>query len=1059
MSRRIATMGVLGLGLVLLLAAAAAAQGPLPGAGPRHGLALSSLPPAGFSAGGAPRAPAGDSPVAAPPAGLALGEAGLSFRYTGQYGVTGEPYVADMRHLNAPNGLTTDAAGNLYIAEEWGQRVLAFDAAGNGILTIGHAGFPWQWGDYVAWPKDVALDGSGSIWVLMEHAVKEFDSAGNPVLTFPGDAPWENGDTEDRFKTPRGLAFDSAGRLYIADSGNQRVQVFSVSEQGLVYSTTIGVTGDARSDNTGFNDPEKVDFDTLGRLYVLDTGNHRVQRCSYSSGHWICSTFIGETGMPGADLAHLNWPVGLALDTSGVYIADGNNLRVLKCPYAGACSLFAGVTGVAGSDNAHYLWPTDVAVDSSGNVYVSDWDNQRVQKYNSTGRYLRTLGATRQPYALDRQRLNTPWGVAAAPDGGVYVTENRGFRLLKLAADGSQQWVVGQAGIYGADNAHLGSWWAGLEGNPAVDAAGRIYVADTGNNRVQIFNPDGSYYATLGGEGDGNGEFHCPVGVAISPVNGDIVVTDQCNQRVQVFDSSRAYKATIGVLHETGEDNQHFNWPRGGTAVGADGAIYVPDSDNFRVQRCAGNGGTYSCTTFLGQTGEYDRGLSYLHPRAVAVDNEGRVYVADDWNKRLQVFDAAGAYLTTIGGNTSSGTKSGQMYLNSPLGVAVGSDGTVYVADTNNHRITRFAPGVPYWRQENLNGFGDPYDDFVQSVAPLGDYLYAAVNNETIGAELWRSDGQHPFTLVRDEGFGYPYNVYIDSLVPFSNVLYASTGTAPWLSGEDNGGEIWRSSPEGFSWSRVVSGGFDDPKNNEINHMHAFEGHLYAGTYMASGGDGCSIWRSGTGDAGSWEAVASDGFDDDAHNQGTAVFDEYGGYLYVGTWNYTTGTELWRSASGDTGTWEQVSADGFGSPSNIGISGLTAFRGYFYAATGNHGGGQLWRCQACDGSDWSRATEQTFGRGGWGGFTNLVAHDGSLYAVAANDTTGVQVWHSPDGQTWHRELVPAGFGDSNNVQPYEGSSTLVWGDRLWVGTHNTANGGELWSYGFPVAYLPMAVRP
>ena len=112
-------------------------------------------------------------------------------------------------------------------------------------------------------------------------------------------------------------------------------------------------------------------------------------------------------------------------------------------------------------------------------------------------------------------------------------------------------------------------------------------------------------------------------------------MVDRSNQRIQVFTSERIYKATLGVLDEVGSDNRHFNWPWG-VAVDAKGKIYVADSDNHRVQKCTLSGSSYTCTTFAGETGIFDNAFGHLHPLSVAVDSDGRGYVADEWNVRSQ---------------------------------------------------------------------------------------------------------------------------------------------------------------------------------------------------------------------------------------------------------------------------------------------------------------------------------------------------------------------------------------------------------------------------------------
>ncbi len=176
----------------------------------------------------------------------------------------------------------------------------------------------------------------------------------------------------------------------------------------------------------------------------------------------------------------------------------------------------------------------------------------------------------------------------------------------------------------------------------------------------------------------------------------------------------------------------------------ASGNLYVADTENHRAQKCTPSGATtYTCSTFAGETGVFGDDFGHLHPLAVAVDREGRVYVADVWNNRVQVFDATGAYLTTVGGSWDS-TFGGPR---NPTGVAVDSAGNLYVADSDNHRVQKFAPGYPGWRQANINGFGDPNNSFI---------------NLATGADVWRTaDGTNWQQVARD-GWGDRNNITAD---------------------------------------------------------------------------------------------------------------------------------------------------------------------------------------------------------------------------------------------------------------------------------------------------------
>ena len=325
-----------------------------------------------------------------------------------------------------------------------------------------------------------------------------------------------------------------------------------------------------------------IAFDSSNALYVADMNNYRVQKCTSIDNwaNWTCTKFFGGTqgSDPGqGQLSSGTWSV--TIDSSdNVFIADGTNYRVLKCTLAGVCAHFVGTVGVKGNDNNHFGWVSDVTIDSTGKVYVADYENMRIQVYTPAGIYTKTIGVTGVPYSVDTVRYYQPWGVSAANDGGLYILENTGARLIKLNPDGSQAWTAGKAGVFGTGNDTFGvTNYHGASGNPAETQDGKIYAPDGGNNRIQIFNAaTGAYLSTFGQGGQGNSQFNEPSGVAINPVNQDILVVDQYNHRVQIYTSNWVYKATIGVTGIPGADNSHLNQPRG-VAVDSNGAVFVAD--------------------------------------------------------------------------------------------------------------------------------------------------------------------------------------------------------------------------------------------------------------------------------------------------------------------------------------------------------------------------------------------------------------------------------------------------------------------------------------------------
>lgn len=961
------------------------------------------------------------------PASLDLGDSGTAFRYVDTLGTTGEPYLTDAQHLNWPHSVAVDSAGNLYVTEVMGQRLLKFSPSGALLWAFGEAGSSFWDAQHLAYPHGVAVDEThGRVYVANSdtHSVQVFNTSGNYVATLG--VLGEAGSDNTHFNNPKGVTVAADGTLYVSDTGNHRVQILDSAGN---YLHTLG-TGYGTGDYE-FNGPEGLALDGNGHLYVADYYNHRVQVFTTAR---VYSATLGITGETGTDNTHFDHPNAVAVDAANnLYVVDNYNQRTQKFDENLNYLATLGESGVSGADNAHFDSPVGIAIGSDGALYVTDGNNHRIQKFSAGFTYLDTIGATGVPYLTDANHINKPGDVAVDSDGNRFVVEYTGHRLLKLGANGSVLATVGTAGVKGADNAHL-SWPWGV----TVAADGAVYIADTGNNRVQIFDNDLNYQATLGTGacGDGVDEFCGPHKVALD-ASGRLYVADTWNQRVQVFDSGHKLMATLGITGETGNDNLHFYNPYG-VAVDGAGHIYVADEGNKRVQQCNLDG---SCATFVGETGVTGDDFAHFRaPLGVAVDAQGRVYVADSWwNQRIQVFAAGGAYLITIGGEW--GDRHGQ--LRNPSGITIAPDGALYIADTDSMRVEQFALGVPDWTPANINGFGDPQTTGVTALAEFGGQLYAGTSNwNSDHGQIWRSaDGMAwedvtPSTLTR--------NAVID-LTDFDGYLYAGTG---WSGGA---GQIWRSA-NGTTWSAVVADGFGDSDNQAITKLTAFNGYLYATTQNDAAGFG--IWRSPTGAAGSWTAVLTGG-----HGSanvtvvtGLTVFDNR---LYAACENETGGLELWRSANGTT--WEQVASGGFDDPDNIQTGGFAVFDDHLYIGTRNNNtGAQLWR--SANGSTWVPVMQNGFGDAANRKLESLYVVQDALHAVMYNDSTGAQVWSSADGATWE-SVRTDGWGDANNYATLWGNATQLFASHLYIGTWNIAHGGELWRLAVQsYVYLPLVLR-
>ena len=285
--------------------------------------------------------------------------------------------------------------------------------------------------------------------------------------------------------------------------------------------------------------------------------------------------------------------------------------------------------GSQGSGPGQLLRPKDVALDADGNLYVADSGNHRIVVFSPDGKFLRAWG--RQGAA--NGEFNEPWGIAVdAERGFVYVADTWNHRIQKFDLKGTfiTQWGSGTI-------VDTGGQAVGFEGqffgprDIAIDAEGNLYVTDTGNERVQKFDPDGNFLAQWGGDGTAPGMFKEPVGIAISPTSGDIFIADTWNRRVQRFDKD--FNPIAQWFVQGWESQSVVNKPY--IAVDAQDNVYVTDPESFRVIQFNNRGDV------LAVWGDFGAGLNQMNlPTGIAIGLNGEIYVGDSENHRVLEFPA-----------------------------------------------------------------------------------------------------------------------------------------------------------------------------------------------------------------------------------------------------------------------------------------------------------------------------------------------------------------------------------------------------------------------------------
>ena len=272
--------------------------------------------------------------------------------------------------------------------------------------------------------------------------------------------------------------------------------------------------------------------------------------------------FVTQWGSQGSGNGQFNGPYGLAVDSSGnVYVTDYNNHRVQKFSSTGS---YITKWGSYGSGNGQFDRPWGIAVDSSGNVYVVDYGNDRVQKFSSTGSYITKWGSS----GYGNGQFDGPNGIAVDYSGNIYVVE-AGDRIQKFSSSGSYmtQWVQTP-----------GLEYQGIA--IAVDSSGNVYALDNYNSRILKFSSALSYITQWGSYGSGNGQFNGPYGISVDS-SGNVYVADYYNDRIQKLSSAGSYITKWG---SSGSGNGQFAGPTG-IAVDSSGNVYVVDYGNNRIQK------------------------------------------------------------------------------------------------------------------------------------------------------------------------------------------------------------------------------------------------------------------------------------------------------------------------------------------------------------------------------------------------------------------------------------------------------------------------------------------
>ncbi|MDR2209491.1 MAG: hypothetical protein LBE22_11035 [Azoarcus sp.] len=703
--------------------------------------------------------------------------------------------------------LAIDAAGNLYVANTQNHRIRKVTPEGEVSILAGFgesygAGFADGPGKYAHFhsPSGIAIDATGNLYVADtgNKSIRKISPKGM-VSTLVVNEKEKDVTYRPRIHSyPVGMTIDRTGNLYAVDAGKGQIRKISLKGEVSIFAERSSRDDIESSDDSRrwFTDPYGITIDTTGNFYVTDLNNGYNDHIRKVSPKGEISTLFnkGEGFISIDEIAtqHFN-PSGIAMDKAGnIYTVDRRNNRIRKVTPAGEPSVFAG-SGKAGfadgaGSAAQFYALRNIAIDAAGNLYVTD--SHRIRKVTPKGEVTAIAGSDKNGRGDgigSAAQFYYPDGISVDAAGNLYVADRGNHRIRKISPKGEVSTFAGNEEKCFADGVGKAACFHSPSGI-AIDAAGNLYVADTGNNRIRKVTPEGMVSTLAGSEkgfADGIGSaarFNDPTGIVIDAA-GNLYVTDTENNRIcKVTPKGEVSTLAGGKQGDTdgaGSEAQ-FREPTHIT-IDAAGNLYVTERHRQSIRKVTPEG---EVSTLFGSKASFAyRQTNYAHfkhLRGITADATGNLYVAEEFG--ILKITPKGEISTHVESEVVNWSATSGGYMDCiplcyPNGITMDAMGNLYVTD--NHGIIKLTPEGEFdTLAGDVEGFGDGKGSAAQFNSPVGitidkagnlyvaDTLNRRIRKVTPEGEVSTLAGSGEEGFVDGKGsaarFGYPYSIVID---------------------------------------------------------------------------------------------------------------------------------------------------------------------------------------------------------------------------------------------------------------------------------------------------------